>query len=246
MNKQILIRLLAISTAASVVFGLSACNFGGQGEQTSATASTSMYTEPTTAETSETETEPDKSQVEFKGAKSIGVETTEKKKAYSSKNGDESALLINGEKKKVSIATPAVTKSGDSSNTTNSGLFGVNAAVLAMNSAKLYITGGSITTSGKGAAGLFAFAGFGKIEGITGDGTRVNISENTIATKGDDSPAIAATYGATLDMTKMAVTTDGKNSPAIIVGKDGGTVKITNGVYTTNGLHSPAVTTGRA
>ena len=103
MNKQILIRLLAISTAASVVFGLSACNFGGQGEQTSATSSSSISTEPTTAETSETETEPDKSQVDFKAVKTISVETTEKKKAYQSKDADECAVMVNGQKKKISL-----------------------------------------------------------------------------------------------------------------------------------------------
>ena len=113
MNKQMLIRVLAITTAASVVFGLSSCNMGGRITNSSEASSSSISTEPTTEETTATETEPDKSQIEFKAAKKISVETTEKKKAYQSKNADECVIIATGEKKKINLSAPDIKKAGD-------------------------------------------------------------------------------------------------------------------------------------
>lgn len=108
-----LIRVLAITTAASVVFGLSSCNMGGRITNSSEASSSSISTEPTTEETTATETEPDKSQIEFKAAKKISVETTEKKKAYQSKNADECVIIATGEKKKINLSAPDIKKAGD-------------------------------------------------------------------------------------------------------------------------------------
>lgn len=241
MNRQLLLRVLAIITATSVVFGLTSCDFGKVGNATSATTSSSIYTEPTTEETSETETEPDKTQIDFKTVKKISVETTEKKKAYKSTGADECAIVINAPKK-ISLTTPSISKTGDSSNLDNSRLFGLNSGLLAMNGAKLFVSGGAVATKGTGAAGIFAYAGFGESKGRIGDGTNVTLSDASVTTSGDDSAGVAATCGSTFNITKLTVQTDGKNSPAISIGKDGGIVKITGGTYTTNGTGSPAVT----
>lgn len=241
MNRQLLIRALAICTASSIVFGLTSCNFGKGGDATSATTSSSIYTEPTTVETSATETEPDKTKIDFKTVKAISVETTEKKKTYKSSGADECAIVINAPKK-VSLTTPVINKTGDSSNLDNSKLFGLNSGLLAMNGAKLFVSGGTIETKGKGAAGIFAYAGFGESKGRIGDGTNVTLSDAKVTTSGDDSAGIAVTCGSTLNLTKLTVQTDGKNSPALSIGKDGGIIKITGGTYTTNGTGSPAVT----
>ena len=180
MNKNLLIRVLAITTAASVVFGLSSCNLGGQISSSSESTASSLSTEPTTEETSETETEPDKTQIAFNASKTISVETTEKKKVYQSKNADECVILANGEKKKINLTTPDIKKAGDSANLDNSAVFGTNAAVLAMNNTRLYIAGGTVTTVANGAAGVFGYAGYGNVAGITGDGTKVTLSDAKI------------------------------------------------------------------
>ena len=241
MNKHLLIRVLAVSTAAAVVFGLSSCNLGGKLTQSSETVTTSLSTEPTTAATSATETEPDKSQIAFNAVKKIAVETTEKKKAYQSKGADECAVIATGEKKKINLTTPDIKKTGDSSNLVNSSIFGTNAAVLAMDNSRLYIAGGTVSTAAKGAAGIFGYAGHGNVAGITGDGTRVTLSDAKVTTTGDDSAGIATSYGATFGITNLTVETSGKNSPAIRLGKDGGNVTITKGSYITNGTASPVI-----
>ena len=108
--------------------------------------------------------------VSYTGASTIDASTTQSDPSYTSSTGGENSLLVSGGESTLTNIT--VTKSGDESDE-NSDFYGTNAAVLVYNGATLNIEGGSVTTDGAHANGVFAY----------GTGT-VNISNVTITHKG--------------------------------------------------------------
>ena len=102
--------------------------------------------------------------------------------------------------------------------------------MLVYNGATLNIEGGSVTTDGAHANGVFAY----------GTGT-INISGTTINTSANNSGGIMVTGGGTLNADDLTVETQGNSSAAIRSDRGGGTMTVNGGSYTTNGQGSPAI-----
>lgn len=165
--------------------------------------------------------------VSYTGATEISSDTTKSDASYISSTGGENALLVSGGTSTLTNFT--VTKSGDESDE-NSDFYGTNAAVLVYNDATLNIQGGTITTNGAHANGVFAY----------GTGT-VNISDTIINTSSNNSGGIMVTGGGTLNATNLTVETQGGSSASIRSDRGGGTITVDGGSYTTNGQGSPSI-----
>ena len=120
-------------------------------------------------------------------------------------------------------------KSSDSAGGDNSSFYGVGAALLDTDGTT-YISGSTIDTDAKGAAGAFAY----------GDGT-VYIADTEITTAQDTSGGIHAAGGGALYAWDVTATTQGESSAAIRSDRGGGTMVVDGGTYTSNGSGSPAI-----
>ena len=166
------------------------------------------------------------SSVTHKGTTTIESDTNESGKSYSSTSSDENAIIVSGGTSTISDCT--ITKSGDSDGD-NSDFYGTNAAVLSKGGT-LNINGGSVTTNGSHANGVFAYS-----SGI------VNISDTNIKTTSNNSGAVMVTGGGTLTANNVTATTDGNSSAPIRSDRGGGTLTVNKGKYTANGVGSPAI-----
>ena len=209
MKKLLLIKTMALSAAIAATFGLASCNTAeGDPADTSSAVTTGTQMTQSNASGSQQETVPAETtedpnlKMDYKAAKTIAGDTTEKNKKYSSANGDENALLVKG-KKTVNLNAPTIDKSGDSTSISHSKLYGVNSAFLAIGSPKVLISGGTVTTKGKGVAGIFSYGGYGEVNGLSGDGTTVTVSDATVTTSGDESAAIMASGAGKLSATNV-------------------------------------------
>ena len=166
------------------------------------------------------------SNVSHTGATEISTDTTNDGKSYASTTGSENALLVTGGTS--TISNPTITKSGDSDGD-NSDFYGTNAAIL-VKQGSLNINGGTVTTNGSHANGVFAYS-----NGI------INISDTTIKTTSNNSGAIMVTGGGTLTANNVTAETDGNSSAPIRSDRGGGTLTVNGGTYTANGVGSPAI-----
>ena len=166
------------------------------------------------------------SNVSHTGATEISSNTTNSGESYSSTTSSENALLVTGGTS--TISNPSITKSGDSDGD-NSDFYGTNAAVL-VKSGTLNISGGTVTTNGSHANGVFAYS----------NGT-INISDTTIKTTSNNSGAIMVTGGGTLTANNVIAETDGNSSAPIRSDRGGGTLTVNGGTYTSHGTGSPVI-----
>ena len=164
--------------------------------------------------------------VSHNGVTEISSDTTNNLQTYSSTEGSQNALLVTNGTSKISNAK--ITKSGNS-NDENSDFYGTNAAVLVKNST-LNIDGGSFTTNGSHANGVFAYA----------NGT-INLTNTNIKTTSNNSGAIMVTGGGKLNATNVTAETDGNSSAPIRSDRGGGTMIVNGGKYTANGIGSPVI-----
>lgn len=155
-------------------------------------------------------------------------DTEETGGTYVSTGTDENAIHVSGGE--VVLTDPVITRdAGDSSGGDNASFYGVGAALLTT-AGTSYISGGSITTTGNGAAGAFAYS----------DGV-IYIADTTISTEGDTAGAIHVAGGGTLYAYNVTAETQGNSSAAIRSDRGGGTMVVDGGSYTSNGTGSPAV-----
>ena len=166
------------------------------------------------------------SDVSHTGATEISTDTTNSGSSYTSTTGSQNALLVTGGTS--TLTNLSVTKSGDSDGD-NSDFYGTNAAVL-VKEGTLNIKGGTITTNGSHANGVFAYS----------NGT-INISDTTIKTTSNNSGAIMVTGGGTLTANNVTAVTDGNSSAPIRSDRGGGTLTVNGGNYTSNGTGSPVI-----
>ena len=164
--------------------------------------------------------------VSHTGATEISEDTENSGSAYSSTTGSQNALLVTGGTS--TISNPTVTKSGDSDGD-NSDFYGTNAGVL-VKEGTLNIKGGTVTTNGSHANGVFAYS----------NGT-INITDTTIKTSGNNSGAVMVTGGGTLTANNVTAVTDGNSSAPIRSDRGGGTLTVNGGSYTSNGTGSPVI-----
>ena len=156
-------------------------------------------------------------------------DTTESDVSVESTTLDESAIFVtNGSM--VSLSSANIIRSAeDSEDEKGAKQFGIGAAVLVKNGI-LNITDSQISTTSKGAAGLYAYT-----DGVI---TAENI---VITTEGDNAGGIHASTGGSITATNCTVTTSGQNSSAVRSEADGGLMEIEGGTYTTSGEDSAAI-----
>ena len=164
--------------------------------------------------------------VSHNGVIEISSDTTNNLQTYSSTESSQNAFLVTNGTSKISNAK--ITKSGNS-NDENSDFYGTNAAVLVKNGT-LNIDGGSVTTNGSHANGVFAYA----------NGT-INLTNTNIKTTSNNSGAIMVTGGGKLNATNVTAETDGNSSAPIRSDRGGGIMIVNGGKYTANGIGSPVI-----
>ena len=164
--------------------------------------------------------------VEHSGVMTIAEDTATDGQTYESVNNSENAILMTGGV--ANLANPVIKKTG-SADGDNADFYGTNAAVF-VSGGTMNITGGTVTTDGAHANGVFAYG-----EGI------INISNANIKTSANNSGALMVTGGGTLTATYVSATTDGNSSAPIRSDRGGGTMNIENGAYTSNGMGSPVI-----
>ena len=166
------------------------------------------------------------SNVSHTGKTEISSDTINTGTSYSSTEGSQNALLVTGGNSTITNAN--VTKTGDSSGD-NADFYGVNAAVL-VKEGTLNINGGTVTTNGSHANGVFAYS----------NGT-INISDTNIKTTSNNSGAIMVTGGGNLIANNVTAETDGNSSAPIRSDRGGGTLVVNGGSYTSHGTGSPVI-----
>ena len=164
--------------------------------------------------------------VSHTGATEISTDATNSESSYTSTTGSQNALLVTGGTS--TIENPTVEKSGDSDGD-NSDFYGTNAAVL-VKEGTLNIKGGTVTTNGSHANGVFAYS----------NGT-INISDTNIKTTSNNSGAIMVTGGGTLTANNVTAETNGNSSAPIRSDRGGGDLTINGGSYTSHGTGSPVI-----
>lgn len=130
-----------------------------------------------------------------------------------------------------------VTKIGDSNQGENCDLYGANAAVIVKDGSVATITNSSISSAALGANAVYSYGGTTKGK----DGTRVDISDTTIVTSGNNSGGVMSSSGGQTNSIDVTVTTSGEFSSPIKAYNGGGEMLISRGNYTSNGANSPAV-----
>ena len=178
--------------------------------------------------------------IKYTGATTLTATATETGKGYESSKADECALLIST-KESVTISQPNISKTGDSDGGDNCSFYGVNAALLVKGGSTTTIKGGTISSSAKGANGLFSYGGNGGRNGDEGDGTTVIIEDTKITTTGDGSGGIMTTGGGVTKAKNLTVNTSGRSSAPIRTDRGGGIVTVEGGSYTSSGQGSPVI-----
>jgi hypothetical protein len=147
---------------------------------------------------------------------------------YSSTNADENAIRAEGTATS-SLNNVTVDKSaGAASSNDASSFYGLDSAILALDTATLNINGGTVTASAEGANGVFAY-----------DGATINIKDTVINVTGGNAGGIEVA-GGTLNATNLTVNSTVK--AAIRSDRGGGTLTVDGGTYTTAGSSgAPAI-----
>ncbi|MEV1018755.1 hypothetical protein [Streptomyces sp. NPDC050264] len=161
-----------------------------------------------------------------------GDEASPRKKRFTAKKDDESAVLVSGSGK-LSTRDSPLSKRGDTSSVDGSAGHGLNAAALARDGGRLALSGGRFTTKGKGATAVFA----------SGKGARATLSANRVKTKGASARGVMASYGGELDLTYTEIDTAGAQAAPVATGPGGAKVTVSGGTMTSAGCGSPGVQT---
>ena len=178
--------------------------------------------------------------VDYRGATVIDAPADESGLRCDSSSADESALLVRTDGA-VTLSQLSVTKTGDSDGGDACSFYGLNAAVLAKDGARLSISGGSVRSDARGANALFCYGGNGGRNGAQGDGSTLTLRKLTVRTTGDGSGGVMTTGGGVTWAYDLDVETSGRSSAPIRTDRGGGTVYVDGGRYVSNGLGSPVI-----
>jgi len=130
----------------------------------------------------------------------------------------------------LTMTNSSITTSGATSDGDSSSFYGLNAGVLARSGGQITLSGSTVTTSGEGANGVFAY------------GTAsISLANDTIYCTGRLGHAIMASGGGTLTATDVVMTTTNTNSGAIATDRGSGTITVTGGKVLTTGQDSPGI-----
>jgi uncharacterized protein (TIGR03437 family) len=155
-----------------------------------------------------------------------GGTATQSSQTYTATATDTSAVWVTNSGV-LTLASPIISTSGNTSSTDNSSFYGLNAGLLAA-SGQITATGGTITTSGTGANGAFS----------TGSASSVTLKNMTINCTGDGGHAVMATQGGKMTISNVNMTTSGGSASAIATDRGGGTIEVTGGSVVASGMNS--------
>ncbi|MFJ9181228.1 hypothetical protein [Streptomyces sp. NPDC102360] len=153
-------------------------------------------------------------------------------KEFKTTTGDKSALLLSGSGK-LTTRDAKIIKHGGTSSVTASEGHGLNAAALARDGGTLTMSGGRMSTQGKGSTGVFA----------SGKDAKATLSSGGIRTHGASARGVAAAHGGVLDLTYVEIDTAAAQAAPVAVGPGGGKVTVSGGTMTSAGCGSPGVQT---
>lgn len=158
-----------------------------------------------------------------------GGTVTETGQTFTATDVDTSAVWVAG-LGTLTLDGCVVETTGNTSSQESSSFYGLNAGVL-VTSGMVYMTGGSVTTSGAGANGVFA---------VGGDSS-AHITDLTIDADADGGHAVMATQGGYISCTNVDMTTAGANSGAIATDRGSGTIDVTGSTVLVTGPDSPGI-----
>ncbi len=174
----------------------------------------------------------DAAKVEVSGSVEVDGEVTTLSGSYEATKEDESVVVVRNGGEATLEGTTINKSSGDSSDTEDSELYGVNAGILVVADSLATINNATITTSANGSNAVFS----------TGSNSRIYIYNSTITTTGSSSArGLDATYGGYIEADTVVVTTEGDSCASVATDRGEGTVNVTNSSLETNGTGSPVV-----
>jgi len=159
-----------------------------------------------------------------------GGTATQTGQTYAATEADQSAIYVINNAV-LTLVIPTVTKTGDTSSADKSSYYGLNAGILATSRSQVTINGGTVTTNGADANGIFA----------TGSGSAISLTNVTIHASGDGAHAVMATQGGVLMLEDVNLYTTDAHSAALATDRGGGMITMTGGQVTTSGQDSPTV-----
>ena len=169
-----------------------------------------------------------KSPYDYSNYKATNIDINLFEKISECINDGESAIYIT--KSGVSFIKVEIKKSGDyTGDITNTQFYGVNSAVL-VQSGKLKMTLGNITTTAKGGNAVVATNG-----GI------VHLTGTNIKSTGESAKGFLATYGGKIAGTSLIISTNGSSSASLCTDKEYGTIYCTICSLSTEGVDSPLI-----
>lgn len=151
-------------------------------------------------------------------------------KTYTTSTADESGVLVKNSGT-LNLSNSIISTSGNTSNSDNSSFYGLNAAVLATSSSSITLTDCNVTSTGKGANGVFAY----------GSGANITVSGGSVNCSGQYAHAVMTSGGGLLKVTNLNMITTGANSGAIATDRGGGTITVTGGTVKTSGADAPGI-----
>ena len=129
------------------------------------------------------------------------------------------------------LSNVTVTTTGNTSSQENSSFFGQNAGVLVTKNSRVAIFGGSISTTGGGANGLFAY----------GAGASASMNGGSITATGEGGHGVLASGGGSLAITNVDMTTERIHGGVVATDRGGGTIWVSGGKITSHGQDSPGI-----
>ncbi len=149
---------------------------------------------------------------------------------YTSSSNDVSAVYVKGGGA-LTLMNPQISTTGGTSSQENSSFYGLNAGVLATGGSKVTILGGSVSTSGAGANGVFA----------TGSGAEINLSNVTIKATAGGGHGVMASAGGLLTLTNVNIVTTSERAAPIATDRGSGTIIVSGGKMVSGGRGSPGI-----
>ena len=159
-----------------------------------------------------------------------GGTSTKSGVSWSAASSNESGVLVKSDGQ-LTLKHVNVSTTGSSSSSDDSSFYGLDAGVLAINGSHITQIGGSVTTIGNGANGVFAY----------GSGSSVLISGATITASGQYAHGIMSAGGGKISASNLDVTTSGASSAAVATDRGGGNIAVRGGMYVTRGMNSPGI-----
>ena len=159
-----------------------------------------------------------------------GGNVTKTKQHYTATATDESGVVVT-QSGTFNLSSSSVTSSGATTSSDSSSFYGLNAGALVKKASKITLTDCKITTTGTGANGVFA----------TDTLSSVVLTNDTLPCTSDGAHGVDATFGASLSLTDVVITTAGAHGAAISTDRGGGTVSVTRGNAVASGQDSPGI-----